>query len=117
MAADGAAAIEILRAELAQAKEQARFSNAAAEKASAELKTERAAQHQDEEKMSTMALELKNATSRTPAASPLATSRTTDIAELQRKLDVAGDDIALINMRLDESQGMYSGQSSYIFVV
>ena len=36
MAADGAATIEILRAELAQAKEQARFSNAAAEKASAE---------------------------------------------------------------------------------
>ena len=45
---------------------------------------------------------------------PLATSQTTDIAELQRKLDVAGDDIALINMRLDESQGMYSGQSLHI---
>ena len=40
-----------------------------------------------------------------------------EIADLQRKLDVAGDDIALINMRLDESQGMYSGQSSNIFVV
>ena len=39
---------------------------------------------------------------------PLATSRTTNIAELQQKLDVAGDDIALINMRLDKSQGMYS---------
>ena len=38
-----------------------------------------------------------------------------DIAELQRKLDVAGDDLALINMRLDESQGMYSEQSPYIF--
>ena len=45
---------------------------------------------------------------------PLATSQTTDIAELQRKLDVAGDDIALINMRLDESQGMYSEQSFHI---
>ena len=60
MASDGAAAVEILRAELAQA----RFSNAAAEKASAELKAEQAAQHQDEEKISTMALELKNAASR-----------------------------------------------------
>ena len=40
-----------------------------------------------------------------------------EIVELQRKLDVAGDDLALINMGLDESQGMYSGQSSYIFVV
>ena len=40
-----------------------------------------------------------------------------EIAELQGKLDVAGDDLALINTRLDESQGMYSEQSSYIFVV
>ena len=40
MAADGAAAVEILRAELARAKERARISNAATEKASAELKAE-----------------------------------------------------------------------------
>ena len=64
MAADGAAAVEVLRAELARAKEQARCSNAAAEKASAELKAEQAARRQDEEKISTMALELKNATGR-----------------------------------------------------
>ena len=64
MAADGAAAVEVLRAELAQAKEQARCSNAAAENASAELKSEQAARRQDEEKISTMSLELKNATSR-----------------------------------------------------
>ena len=64
MSADGAAAVEILRAELARAKEQARFSNAAAEKASAELKAEQATRRQDEEKISTMALELKNAASR-----------------------------------------------------
>ena len=37
-----------------------------------------------------------------------------EIAELQRKLGVAGDDIALINMRFDESQCMYSGQSLHI---
>ena len=59
MATDGAAAVEILRAELVRAKEQARFSNAAAEKASAELKAEQAARRQDEEKISMMALELK----------------------------------------------------------
>ena len=40
-----------------------------------------------------------------------------EIADLQWKLDVVGDDLALINMRLDEAQGMYSGQSSYILVV
>ena len=50
MAADGATAVEILRV--------------AAEKASAELKAEQAARRQDEEKISTMALELKNSTSR-----------------------------------------------------
>ena len=64
MTADGAAAVEALRAELAQAKEQARSSNAAAEKASAELKAQQVARRQDEEKISTLALELKNATSR-----------------------------------------------------
>ena len=64
MAADGAAAVEILRAELARAKEQARFSNVAAEKASDELKAKRAARHQDAGKIPAMALELKNATSR-----------------------------------------------------
>ena len=64
MAADGAAAVEILQAELAQAKEQAWFSNAAAEKASAELKAERAARRHDKEKISPMALELKNAAGR-----------------------------------------------------
>ena len=64
MTADGSAAVEILRAEQARAKVQARFSNAAAEKASAELKAEQAARRQDEEKISMMALELKNATGR-----------------------------------------------------
>ncbi len=43
MNADGAAIVEALRAELARAKEQARFSNVAAEKASAELRAEQAA--------------------------------------------------------------------------
>ena len=40
MTADGAAAMEALRAELAQAKEQARASNAAALKAAEELRAE-----------------------------------------------------------------------------
>ena len=64
LAIDGAAAVEILRVELARAKEQARCSNAAAEKASTELKAERAARRQDEEKISAMALELKSDASR-----------------------------------------------------
>ena len=40
---DGAAAVEALRVELAQAKEQARASNAAALKAAEELRAEQAA--------------------------------------------------------------------------
>ena len=43
MNADGVAAVEVLRAKLARAMEQARCSNAAAEKASAELRAEQAA--------------------------------------------------------------------------
>ena len=49
MATDGAAAVEVLRAELARAKEQARCCNAPAEKASAELKAEQAVRHPDKE--------------------------------------------------------------------
>ena len=41
--ADGAAAVESLQAELAQAKEQARRSDAAASRAAEELEAERAA--------------------------------------------------------------------------
>ena len=63
MIADGAAAVEALRAELARAKEQARRSDAAAEKASADLRAEQAAQRQREEKISALALELKNTAS------------------------------------------------------
>ena len=38
------------------------------------------------------------------AYSPVA-SRTDGVAELKRQLDVADTDIALVNRRLDESQG------------
>ena len=64
MAADGASAIEILRAELARAKEQARFSNAAAIKAAEELRAEQAAHRRSEEKIAEMAIDLKNAADR-----------------------------------------------------
>ena len=40
------------------------------------------------------------------ADSPVA-SRTDGVAELRRQLDVADADIALVNKRLDESQGMW----------
>ena len=34
-------------------------------------------------------------------------AQNTEVAELQQKLDIAEDDIALINRRLDDSQGIY----------
>ena len=51
--------MEALRAELARAKEQARISNAAALKAAEELKDEKAAHCESQEKMAKMAVELK----------------------------------------------------------
>ena len=56
--ADGAAAVEDLRAELARAKEQARRSEAAASKAAEELEAERAAHCRSREEMAGMAVEL-----------------------------------------------------------
>ena len=57
--ADGAAAVEALREELAQAKEQAQVSNAAALKAAKELRAEQAAHRRSEEKIAKMAIEFK----------------------------------------------------------
>ena len=59
--ADGTAAMENLRAELARAKEQARKSDAAAEKALEELRAEQAAHCRSKEEM---AEKLKSAADR-----------------------------------------------------
>ena len=62
--ADGAAAMENLRAELARAKEQARKSDAAALKAIEELKAEQATHCRIKKEMAEMAVKLKNAADR-----------------------------------------------------
>ena len=54
--------MESLRAELAQAKEQARRSNAAASRAAEELAAERVAHCRSREEMAEMAVKLKDAT-------------------------------------------------------
>ena len=81
--ADGAAAVETLRAELARAKEQARMSNVAAKKAADELEAGQAAQRQCEERMATMARELKEATDR---CGFLERDNTTKAADLDKAL-------------------------------
>ena len=63
LAAGGAAVLEALRVELALAKEQARASNAAALKAAEDLRAEQAAHRPSEQKISNMALELRDAAS------------------------------------------------------
>ena len=62
--ADGAAAMENLRAKLARAKEQARKSDAAALKAAEELKAEQAAHCRRKNEMAEMAVKLKNVADR-----------------------------------------------------
>ena len=64
MTADGAATVEALQAELARAKEQARLGNAAALKAAEELRAEKAAHGESQDKMANMAKELKAAADR-----------------------------------------------------
>ena len=79
LTADGAVAVEALRAELAWAKEQARISNGAAEKAVGELKDEQAAHRLSEEKISNMALELRDAASRYELLEKENQAKTTDL--------------------------------------
>ena len=86
MTADGAAAMETLRAELARAKEQVRRSNAAAVKATDELKAEQAAHRQSEDKIANMALELPNAASRYVL---LERENQTKTADLEKALQAA----------------------------
>ena len=62
--ADGAAAVEDLRAELARAKGQARRSDAAASKAAEKLEAERAAHCRSREETAGMAVKLKDVTDR-----------------------------------------------------
>src|SRR3954464_1111202 len=62
--ADGAAAVEGLRAELAKAKEQARNSDAAAGKAREELEAEQASHCRSKDEMADIAVKLKSAADR-----------------------------------------------------
>ena len=45
----------------------------------------------------------------------MATAQASEVAGLKQKLDVADDDITLINRRLDEAQGMFWG-GQYMYV-
>ena len=71
--------METLRAELAQAKEQARNSDAAALKAGEELRAEQATHCQSKEKISKMAVELKDAADRYQLLEKESRAKATDL--------------------------------------
>ena len=47
----------------------------------------------------------------------MATAQATEVADLKQKLDVADDDMALINRWLDETQVMSLGPSVYTSII
>ena len=47
----------------------------------------------------------------------MTTAQATEVARLKQKLDVADDDLTLINRRLDEEQGMFLGQPVYVSMI
>ena len=79
MTADGAAAMETLRAELARAKEQARISDAATLKAVEELRAKQAAHRQSEDRIAKMAVELKDAAIRYELLEKESRAKVTDL--------------------------------------
>ena len=78
--------MEALRAELALAKEQARASNAAALKATEELRAEQATHRRSEDKVAEMAVELKNVADRYELLEKENQAKSTD---LKKALDAA----------------------------
>ena len=47
----------------------------------------------------------------------MATAQATEVAHLNQKVDVADDDITLINRRLDKVQGMSLGHSVHASII
>ena len=111
--ADGAATVEALRAELAQAKEQARASNAAPLKAVEDLRAEQAAHRRSEEKIAEMAEELKNATDRYVL---LEKENKASSAELDKALNAAKEtrtEIRGMREELQQADKIVAGGSYY----
>src|SRR3954470_23306626 len=77
--ADGAAAVERLRAELAKAKEQARKSDAAARRAREELKAEQTSHCRSKEMMVDLTKKLKSAADRCKLLEEEGRTRQTDL--------------------------------------
>lgn len=113
MAADEAAVVETLRAELALAKEQARISNAAALEAAEELRTKQAAHRRSEDKIAEMAVELKDAASRYELIEKESQMKA---ADLKKALDAAKETRSEVRAVREELRqaGNIAAASSYL---
>ena len=113
MISDGAAAVEALRAELARAKEQARRSDVAAEKASADLRAEQAARRQSEEKISALALELKNTVSRCEFLEKANKAKTADLDKALREAKEARSESRAVHEEIRQAGEIAAGKPFY----
>jgi DNA repair exonuclease SbcCD ATPase subunit len=81
MGTGGAAEVETLRGALAQAKEQAKVSKAAADTAATDLKSEQAARRQYEERVAKLEQELKDAASKCESLEEKNKAQAADLAK------------------------------------
>ena len=88
--AGSAAAVETLRGDLAQAKEQARVSQAVADKVAADLKAEQVVCHRYEERVTEVEQELKNAAGKCEALEEKNKAQLVDLAKALQEAKEAG---------------------------
>ena len=90
--AGSAAEVETLKSALAQAKEQARVSQAAADKAATDLKAEQVTYRQYEERVTEVEQELKNAAGKCEALEEKNMAQATDLAKALQEAKEAQTD-------------------------
>ena len=102
--------METLRAELARAKEQARSSNAAALKATEELRAEQAAHCESKEKIAKMAVELKDAADRYQLLEEENRAKATDLEKARVAAKEARSKIRATKEELHQAADIVSGK-------
>ena len=102
--------METLRAELAQAKEQARSSNAAALKAAEELRAEQAALCESKEKIAKMVVELKDAADRYQLLEEENRAKATDLEKALVAAKEARSKIRATKEELNQAADIVSGK-------
>ena len=102
--------MESLRAELAQAKEQARRSDAAASRAAEELKAEKAAHCLSREEMAGLAVKLKDATDRNEALEKERLSEREDLGKATAKAKDARSAMRAMKEELRQAGDIVAGK-------